>query len=106
MRWLALACLCLVSAISTAQAVHIHGEWLPNGGHHATAPADASQLPGGEEHCSLCVAMHSAAMPVQQTVALPPIMLVAAKVVERATVAPETRWHFAMFSRPPPMVSI
>jgi hypothetical protein len=102
LRVLALACLLVVGTVSTVQAVHIHGEWLPTGAHRAGLPADASQVPGGEEHCPLCVAMHSA-LPTALQMAPEPALVAEADVVEQAMPAAETHWHFAMFSRPPPV---
>jgi hypothetical protein len=104
LRMVALACLLLVTGASSAQAAHVHGRWLP---HHETqvgALADLSQLPG-EEHCPLCVAMHSAmpAMSRVQPVQMVLVECVLATVVERTH---DAQWHFAMFSRPPPVVTL
>jgi len=101
MRWLAAACLVLAAVVGTAQAVHIHGDWLPKADHTLHAPAASSQALGGDERCPLCVAMHSVlpASSVQYT---------ALEVLEPAAVAEgfertgESSWHFARFSRPPP----
>jgi hypothetical protein len=102
---LALACLLLVAGASSVQAVHIHGQWLPDHAQKAGPAADASQLPGGEDHCPLCVAMHSA-LPVSAHLQAGRLLLLesaTALVVDRA---PECAWHFAMFSRPPPVVTL
>jgi hypothetical protein len=101
MRVLALLCLLVVGGVSVAQAAHIHGKWLPEHASKAGVPADASQVAGGEEHCSLCVAMHSA-MPVAERVGPVRLVLVDCVVAQAEEHAPEARWHFAMFSRPPP----
>jgi hypothetical protein len=103
MRVLALACLLLVGVASSVQAAHIHGKWLPEHAQKAAAPADASQLPGGEEHCPLCVAMHSA-LPVAQRVTPVHVVVTEARVETAADRAPDARWHFALFSRPPPVL--
>jgi hypothetical protein len=98
---LALACLLLIGFASTAQAVHVHGEFLPSNAAHVGVPADASQVPGGEINCSLCVAMH-AALPVAMAAGVVSTELVVgteATAVDRVASEP---WHFAMFSRPPP----
>ena len=102
---MAFACLLLVTAASSAQAAHIHGQWLPHQAAQVGSAADVSQVPGGEERCPLCVAMHSA-LPV--AVSLQPVQLVLvecrlATVVEQAH---DSQWHFAMFSRPPPVVTL
>ena len=100
-RSLALACLLLVGAVSTAQVAHIHGDWLPKHDTHLGAPADASQTPGDEEHCPLCVAMHSA-LPISQPMEPVQVELVAVLPPAAALALPASVWHYAMFSRPPP----
>jgi hypothetical protein len=103
MRTLALACLLMVSVVSFAQAVHIHGEWLPGDAHKAKALTGASQVPGGEERCPLCIAMHSA-LPVAAHDEAARLVLVECKPAQATDHAPESNWHFALFSRPPPVV--
>jgi len=103
-RWFAVACLVLVGFVSSAQAVHVHGQFMPHQEQQVSAVVADSQLPGSEASCPLCVAMHST-MPA--TAAVPATQMVVEKqvvpgaVVERV---PETQWHYAMFSRPPPAV--
>lgn len=99
---LAYACLLLVIVASSVQAIHIHGQWLPQKAAHYTPPPSGSQVPGGEEHCPLCMAMHSA-MPVAAHVEVIRLVLVECKVLLAVGHAPETQWHYAMFSRPPPV---
>lgn len=101
MRVLAFFCVALVGGIGTAQAAHIHGQWLPKTDVHVSIPAAAPQGES-EEHCSLCVAMHSTLPVVWQV--LPDavccdVQLTAARVLH----APEKLWSFASFSRPPPV---
>ena len=105
LRTLAFACLLLVAGASSVQAVHIHGQWLPDHAQKIGSTADGSQLPGGEEHCPLCVAMHSA-LPVSAHVEPARLLLVASKVVLAVDRTPESAWHFAMFSRPPPIETL
>ncbi|MDE1154296.1 MAG: hypothetical protein PW735_01040 [Acidobacteriaceae bacterium] len=100
-RWLALVCLLLAAVVGTAQAVHIHGEWLPSTKHTVHEQATAAQLLGGEERCPLCVAMHSA-LPPATVMYVAVEVLEPALIAERAELAGEPRWHFAWFSRPPP----
>jgi hypothetical protein len=103
MRALAMFCLLLVGAASVAQAAHIHGKWMPERASKVGVPADASQLQGGEERCSLCVAMHSA-LPVTEVVEPVRLELVDCLLSTTEEHAAESRWwHFAMFSRPPPV---
>lgn len=103
LRIVAMLCVALMAAIGTAQAVHIHGQWLPQNALHATVPADASQGQG-EEHCPLCVAMHSA-LPVTLAVIPVPLREVRQLFSARVLVAPQKLWSFAMFSRPPPVAA-
>jgi hypothetical protein len=103
LRVFALACVLLFSVASSVQAVHIHGQWLPESAAKAAAPADASQLPGGEEHCPLCIAMHSA-LPVSASVAPVRMVPVGHRLMQVVDHAPDAAWHFALFSRPPPSV--
>jgi hypothetical protein len=103
-RVLAMWCVLLVAAVGTVQAVHIHGEWLPKNAARVTIPADASQGQG-EEHCPLCVAMHSA-LPVTMQVVPEPVQQVTQALYTHVLVAPEKLWSFAMFSRPPPVATI
>lgn len=105
LRVLAFACLLLVSGASSVQAVHIHGQWLPQKAVQVGAAADGSQLPGGEEHCPLCVAMHSA-LPVSAHLEPTRLVLVECRLVQSVDRAPEAAWHFAMFSRPPPLKTL
>jgi hypothetical protein len=105
LRVIAFACLLLVAGASSAQATHIHGKLLPNQSTQVDGVADASQLPGGEANCPLCVAMHSA---LPTVVSLQPVQLVLVEC-KLATVVEQRRdsqWHFAMFSRPPPAVNL
>ena len=103
MRWLTSACLVLFAMAATAEAVHVHGQWLPNNKVQVHAPVESTQG-NGEERCPLCVAMHPA-MPVSQQAAPPPPVLSSITPVETAWRAPEAPWPFAMFSRPPPSVA-
>jgi hypothetical protein len=105
LRVLTFACLLLVVGASSAQAIHIHGQWLPQSTTHVGSVPNGSQGPGGEEHCPLCVAMHSA-LPVSSHVDLLLTTLVESKVVQALNHAPETQWHYAMFSRPPPVETL
>ncbi len=105
LRVVAYVCVLLVVGASSAQAIHVHGQWLPQKAIRAGALPDAAQLPGGEDNCPLCMAMHSA-LPAATHVALVRMVLVECKVVQGMNHAPETLWHFAMFSRPPPVETL
>ncbi|MDQ2924780.1 MAG: hypothetical protein M3R43_04400 [Acidobacteriota bacterium] len=101
LRLMAMLCVLLVGGISTAQAAHIHGQWLPQKAARASLAPDASEGQG-EEHCPLCVAMHSALPEVLQ-VAPEPVQESGQRMVAHVLVAPQKLWSFAMFSRPPPV---
>jgi hypothetical protein len=105
LRVLAYACLLLVVGASSVQAVHIHGQWLPQRAAQVAPAADGSQLPGGEENCPLCMAMHSA-LPVVTHLAPARLVLVVGRVEQVVDRIPDATWHFAMFSRPPPVETI
>lgn len=104
MRVVALACLLLVGAASSAQAIHIHGRWLPDNAAKVSTSADASQLPGGEDRCQLCQTMHSTGLPVSVRVEPVRLVLVETRPTQVVDKTPDSQWHFAMFSRPPPVV--
>jgi hypothetical protein len=91
----------LVAFSSSAQAVHVHGQWLSHQQTQVDVAVEASQAPS-EAACPLCVAMHSA-LPV--ATADPATEMVVDKPMRAAAMAdraPDEAWHFARFSRPPP----
>ena len=86
--------------VTTAEAAHLH---RPAGqGHHLQGPAAGMQSADGEEHCPLCVAGHPA-LPAPMHIAPSPM-----SISERVAGVPpgggvSASWHFARFSRPPPV---
>jgi hypothetical protein len=102
LRTIAFACVLLVAVVSSAQVIHTHGKTLPNQTTQVDSAGNGSQLPGGEERCPLCVAMHSA---LPAVVSLQPIQLVMVECLPVVAVEHtyDAAWHFAMFSRPPPV---
>jgi hypothetical protein len=95
-RVLALLCVLVVTIMSTAQVAHTHAEFSAlkqqNSNHNGPAPDD---------HCPLCVAMHSALAAPQSFAPEPTI-----SVQRLDSVAAEAerlfRWRFELASRPPP----
>jgi len=96
LKVLALVCLLVVTIMSTAQVSHTHAEFSAlkqqNSSHNPPAPDD---------HCPLCVAMHSALAASQYFAPEPTLQMqrldsVAAEAVRIF------RWRFEMASRPPP----
>jgi hypothetical protein len=102
MRLLALFCVFLFGVVSTAQAAHLHGVSTDAGKHRVQAPAAGSQGPSDEEHCPLCVAMHSA-FPASIKIAPVPVVATSSVVRLQAEQDVSSAWHFASFSRPPPV---
>jgi len=105
LRGLALACLLMIGVVSTAQAAHVHGQLLPHKSAHLERVVNSSELPGGEEKCPLCVAMHSGFLPVTLKIAPIVTTTVLVKAVSVTDRLPDSVWHFAQFSRPPPAMN-
>jgi hypothetical protein len=93
---LALVCVLAVCAMSTAQVSHTHAEFsaLKQQGSNHNGPAP-------DDHCPLCVAMHST-LAVPDHYAPEPMV----SMLRLDSVAAEAvrifRWRFEMASRPPP----
>jgi hypothetical protein len=94
----------LVGGAGVAQAAHIHGDWLPQKAPHVGATPTQTGLPD-EESCPLCMAMHSA-LPVAGFVALLVALVLEISLTLFSGRKPDTPWHFAAFSRPPPHLVI
>lgn len=93
LRLMAFLCVLMVCVMSTVQVSHNHPEFAskqsPN--HNGPAPDD---------HCPLCVAMHSA-LPVSMH-APEPILQIHTLDTVAADAQRIFRWRFEMASRPPP----
>jgi hypothetical protein len=96
---LALVCVVAVCVMSTAQVSHTHAEFsaLKQGPHQ--------NGPSPDDHCPLCVAMHSALAPPnhfapEPTLAMQRLDSVAAEAIRTF------RWRFEMASRPPPAANV
>ncbi len=114
LRTLAMVCLLVLSVASTVQVCHVHAE-LPV----AHSELSGASIPGttpdsnpGDsrdsrqtvpDHCPLCVAMHSA-LPATANTAPEPVRQVQAVLRTTVEVQRVQRWHFELFSRPPPAV--
>jgi len=95
LRLIAIACVVLVGAMSIAQACHTHAEVSSlKQNSHDNSPAQ-------NDHCPLCVAMHSA-LPVSLHVAPEPMLQIHALDSVAADAQRIFRWRFKMASRPPP----
>jgi hypothetical protein len=98
LRVLALVCVLVVTVMSTAQVSHTHAEFS------ALKQSNSHRTPAPDDHCPLCVAMHSA-LAVPQNFAPEPMI----EMQRLDSVAAEAlrifRWRFEMASRPPPAES-
>lgn len=100
LQMIAVVCVLVVCAMSTAQVAHTHAEFsaLKQQGSHHNGPAP-------DDHCPLCVAMHSALAAPQQFAPEP--MLTMQRLDSVAAEAERIfRWRFEMASRPPPAESL
>jgi hypothetical protein len=95
LRVLAVLCLLVVTVMSTAQVSHTHAEFS------ALKQQNSHNTPAPDDHCPLCVAMHSALAAPQHFAPEPTL-----EMQRLDSVAAEAerifRWRFEMASRPPP----
>jgi len=94
LRLIALLCVLMVCVMSTVQVAHHHTESSP------LKPSKNHNAPVPDDHCPLCVAMHSA-LPVSMH-APEPILQIHALDSVAANAQRIFRWRFQMASRPPP----
>ena len=114
LRALTIFALLLVTVGSTVQVCHAHGELLSlsqadrlQAPHPATAPNPAQPSHPGqtspEDHCPLCVAMHSA-LPAGMHIAPEPLVQIECINSVAADAERVFRWRFELLSRPPPLL--
>jgi hypothetical protein len=85
--------------MSTVLACHTHGEFsLKQNSQQHNSPAT-------DDHCPLCVAMHSA-LPVSLHVTPEPMLQIQALDSVAADARRIFRWRFEMASRPPPLSAL
>lgn len=98
LRLIAVFCLLMVCVMSTVQVAHNHAE---------SAPLKQGQNHNGpvpDDHCPLCVAMHSA-LPVSMHTP-EPILQVHALDPVATNVQRIFRWRFQLAIRPPPAMDL
>ena len=95
LRVLAVACVLVVTLMSTAQVSHAHNDFS------VTKQNSNHNSPSTTDHCPLCVAMHSA-LAVSQQYAPEPTLSVQRLDSVAAEAARIFRWRFELASRPPP----
>lgn len=103
-RWtraVGIVCLLWILIASSAQAVHVHGGLRCDAPARFTA-AHGPQIPA-EECCPLCIAMHSAFPAAVQSHSGLLLLLGERHRSSITSRAPDQLWHFAGFSRPPPL---
>lgn len=95
LRMIAALCILMITFMSAAQACHTHAETdsFKQNSHH--------NVPQPEDHCPVCMAMHSA-LPATLHLAPAPTL----EIEPLSTVASDTlrsfNWRFEMASRGPP----
>jgi hypothetical protein len=96
LRLIAIFCVLLVCVMSTAQLCHTHAGISP------LKQDSRNNGPASDDHCPLCVAMHSA-LPVDLHLVPEPTLQIHA--LDSVAVDAERlfRWRFEMASRPPPV---
>src|SRR5260221_1776937 len=95
LRLIAILCVLVVCVISTAQVCHTHD------GFSSLKQNSNNNGPAPDDHCPLCVAMHSS-LPVALHVAPEPTLQIQALDSAAADAERIFRWRFEMASRPPP----
>jgi hypothetical protein len=96
LRFVALLGILVVCVMSTAQACHMHSDLS------LLKQNSSKNVPAPDDHCPLCVAMHSA-LPVSLHVAPEPILQMQALDSVAADAERIFRWRFELASRPPPV---
>ncbi len=91
----------LFGLMSTAEAAHLHRLAPKATGAHLQSPEGSAPSLGGEEQCSLCIAMHGVLPASMHIATTPAVPLVAAVSFAQARPA-AVPWHYPRFSRPPP----
>ena len=97
LKVLAILCVVVVFVMSSAQVCHVHS---------GPAPLKQGQRQGDstpEDHCPLCVAMHSA-LPVVMHVTPQPLLALHTLDLLAADAGRIFRWRFELASRPPPSI--
>ena len=95
LRLIATLCILMVTFMSAAQACHTHAEAasLKQDSHH--------NLPAPEDHCPVCMAMHSA-LPATLHLAPAPTLEIEPLSVVASNTLRSFNWRFEMASRGPP----
>lgn len=85
--WLIWLCLVVFATTCVAESAHFH----PNSG-------------PSEQHCSLCIAAHSVARPVQAAIPIAAPSLCVGVLIIGTALVPDSRSTLSIYIRPPPSV--
>lgn len=96
LRLIAILCILVVCVMSTVLACHTHAEFSA-----LKQTPQQHHMPAPDDHCPLCVAMHSA-LPVSLHVTPEPMLQIQALDSVAADARRIFRWRFELASRPPP----
>jgi hypothetical protein len=95
LQLIASVCILMVTFMSAAQACHTHSETT------SLRQSSNHNLPAPEDHCPVCMAMHSA-LPAALHLAPAPTLEVQPLSSIASDTLPTFRWRFEMASRGPP----
>ena len=101
MRAVAACSFLLVLLASSAQATHLHGNWLPHRGAQVSLWEDAEQGSGSDAPCPLCVAMHSA-LPTAARAGTQTLLQISFLTAACADRLVPRLVCYSLFGRPPP----
>ena len=96
LRLLAMLCVLVVCMTSTVLAYHTHADFS------ALKQNSQHNSPATDDHCPLCVAMHSVVPFVVMVAAVVLVKIGTATPVMRETRTIIRYWHPTLFNRPPP----
>jgi hypothetical protein len=95
LRMIAAFCIVMVTFMSAAQSCHTHAEAS------SLRQGSQSHQPAPEDHCPVCVAMHSA-LPAPQHLAPAPILEIEPLSAAASDPLQPFQWRFELASRGPP----
>ncbi|WP_348267081.1 hypothetical protein P8936_14330 [Edaphobacter paludis] len=95
MRTIAALCILMVTFMSAAQACHTHAETS------SLKQTSQHNQPAPEDHCPVCMAMHSALPAAVHLAPAPTIEIEPLSAIASDTLQP-FQWRFEMASRGPP----
>ncbi len=101
MRLAAVFSFLLMLVASSAEATHVHGDWLPHTHFGVALQANAVAWPADEANCPLCMAMHSA-VPTGVQANAESLSFACCRTPSFPDPIARRMLRFSLFSRPPP----